>query len=63
MQWQYNQLSTVCGVYGYTILMDYHGTKEQFFKMGLKHTVMMVMMALSNLLQPVTLLKVTLLHG
>ena len=36
MQWQYNQLSTVSGVYGHTILMYYHGTKEQFFKMGLK---------------------------
>ena len=64
MQWQYNQLSTVSEVYGYTILMYYHGTKKQFFKMGLKHhTVMMVMMAFSKLLQPVILLKVTLLHG
>ena len=64
MQWQYNQLSMVSEVYGHTILMYYHGTKEQLFKTGLKHhTVMMVMMDFSKLLQPVTLLKVTLLHG
>ena len=53
----------VRGAYGHVILLYYQGIKEQFFKMGLKHIVMMLMMAFSKLHQPAALLKVTLIHG